>query len=128
MKAARAAVLLLMLLPWFGAACAGAKVRAEVLPVMADVFERIVPDIERGMVSRGLDVPATEAVTRAVAAFREGLRDGKLLAALDWTPLRELAVAGVLARVQAEEIGPGVGASLLERVRLFTESMEMIRR
>lgn len=109
-RAAIAGALLLI------AACAGVRARDELLRPMALAFPPIAEMAERG---------APEArVVEAVAGIRaalDSLNRGALLS-LDWPAVRAAVEADIARRVQAGEIGIGVGQSLLERVRLFDES------
>ena len=117
----RAGLVLMLLL----AACAGGAARNQALLLSMRVpFQSIVADVERGMAARVLDGVEAAKVRVLISDVRtvleSGDRDG--LRGLDWPLLRDLAMEGIQDRLTTGEIGAGVAASMLERLRLFGES------
>lgn len=97
-------------------ACAGTKAREEALmPAMELAWQGILPDVER---------VATGEVLEQAAALTVVLeeRDIHGLAAIDVPLLIVWADRGISERLEAGEIGPGVAASLRERLSKFTEA------
>ena len=117
----RAGLVLMLLL----AACAGGAARNQALLLSMRVpFQSIVADVERGMAARVLDGVEAAKVRVLISDVRtvleSGDRDG--LRGLDWPLLRDLAMEGIQDRLTTGEIGAGVAASMLERLRLFGEA------
>lgn len=97
------------------AACAGVAARKNVLiPTMELMWPSIVASI-------GSSSPEVEAMTVALKS-----RDIDKVLLANWDLLRSLALAGIQARLDAGEIGPGVAESLQEGVRLFDESFRRL--
>lgn len=124
-RVVRGGVLALALL---AAACAGGAARDRALPMpMAGAFTGVAADIERGAAAdSSLNDAARAEVAADVVRVREALAAGNRAALLgiNWGRLEQLARDGVTARAVAGEIGPGVAASLLERIRLFSEAWQ----
>lgn len=96
-------------------ACAGLEARKNVLiPTMELMWPSIVASI-------GSSSPEVEAMTVALKS-----RDIDKVLLANWDLLRSLALAGIQARLDAGEIGPGVAESLQEGVRLFDESFRRL--
>lgn len=94
-------------------ACAGGVARERVLlPAMRSAWPSIRLQAEH------IATPV-EAIT--VAAMDQAMQIGTemALASADWQAVKSLAVARIYERTAAGEIGPGVAASLSERVNQF---------
>lgn len=108
-------------------ACAGVRVRDEVLPrSMGQAFASIEPQVRAGAAAQDPPLSAEQLsqVDADLAAIRGALERGVRaeLLPIDWPRLRGFAEGGVVARAQRGEISLGVAQSLLERLRLFSES------
>lgn len=110
----RIAPLLLLL----GAACAGAAAREGVtLPAMRAAWSAIKVEATREAVATQTGQAEVAAADAAMAAGTAAA-----IAAAPWGVVEALARADIQRRVDAAEIGPGVAASLLEELRLFSTS------
>lgn len=98
------------------AACSGVTAREEVL--MRDM-ELAWPNVAEN-VKRGSAEDQTAVLSAVSLALQS--RDRYELAKVPVMSLLDLASIGVQKRVEAKEIGPGVAASLLERIRNFREA------
>lgn len=121
------ALSLLAVFALFVCACAGLKARDEVLPrSMGQAFASIEPQVRAGAAAQDPPLSAEQVaqIDADLAAIRGALERGARaeLLSIDWPPLRALAEGGIVARAQRNEIGLGVAQSLLERLRLFSES------
>jgi hypothetical protein len=125
MKNKLSAILVLLVLT----ACAGLTARQEVLlPALQmawpGVSESVTAGIESGRTTERLTDPEAAMLAGARDATSVALDSGDAaaLAVVPWLPLRDEANAGIAHRIAEGEISTGVGESLKERVRQFTEA------
>jgi hypothetical protein len=107
------------------AACTGATARREALwPQIKSVWPAIKVDIVHGIG----DVTPSLAVSDAIRAIDSAVSadDHTRLRGVDWSLLRPMAERGVRLRVADNEISQGLAASLLERIKQFSEAMQEI--
>jgi predicted aspartyl protease len=125
-RLASVAVLGLLLI----AACAGVKARETVLmPVMAQAWSTVLSlHVEVAATTNALEGVDPELLRSKSAAMQAALNSGDRysVVAADWALLRPAALAGVQARVTANEIGAGVGMSIVETVRQFDVRMTQL--
>lgn len=106
------------------AACAGVKARETVLmPVMLQAWSTVLAKHVESVAATSAPEVATPLREKA-EALRVALDSGDRYQALtvDWPTLRQAALAGVQLRVTANEIGPGVGLSIVETVNQFDQN------
>jgi len=112
------------------AACAGVKARETVLmPAMAQAWSTVLAKHVEAAVAAGQPEGSNpETVRDQAAAMQAALDSGDRYAvhSVDWATLRVAALAGVQVRVSANEIGPGVGLSIVETVRKFDQRMTQL--
>lgn len=111
------------------AACVGGKARDHALiPPMQLAWPSVLRDVEEGVEQFGPDDDLRAAVQVAKLQMKQALeaKDRFKLAMVDWPLLKTFAEKGIEYRVQQGTIGPGVGLSLLERVRLFDEAYRKV--
>lgn len=107
------------------AACAGAIAREHVLwPQIKSVWPAIKVDIEHGIGDVVPSLAVADTIRRIDSAVSTD--DHALLRGVDWPLLEPLAERGVRLRVQNNEIGEGLAASLLERIKQFSKAMQEI--
>lgn len=108
-------------------ACTGVQARENVLmPAMSRAYTTVIEKhVDRGIAEAELDATAAQSLqdlqAGLIAALDSGDRhevDGSA-----WATLRPFALAGIDARVQAGEIGPGVADSIRETVTQFDQRM-----
>jgi len=111
-------------------ACAGVRARESVLlPAMRAAWEGISADVGAGIVDLAASgTPASTESLRAAADVARALQAGDVaqVAAARWDIVEPIAQRGIDARLAKHEIGPGVAASLRERVRKFTEAWVLL--
>jgi L-serine deaminase len=92
------------------------------IPAMQMAWQHMQPEIEAGIQLQ--PEAAREALRASRDAMSDALESGDRfqVGAQDWAQLSTLAIAGVNAQMTAGEIGPGVAASLLERIANFNEA------
>lgn len=112
------------------AACAGVKARETVLmPAMAQAWSTVLAKHVEAAAAAGQPEGSNPATVREqAAAMQAALDSGDRYAvfSVDWATLRVAALAGVQVRVSANEIGPGVGLSIVETVRQFDQRMTQL--
>ena len=113
-------------------ACAGLKAREGGMAVVADAYATIVSPIV--LVGIGAEQDAGNITAERAAELRLAVRVvGEILdggevskagaARAAWDMLLPFALQGIDARIEKGEIGPGVGESLKETIRLFGERL-----
>lgn len=110
------------------ASCAGLKAREHVLvPAMAMAWVGIAADVEAGLPA--ISPPEGVKVRGLVQAMEVALasENADAVLAVDWLPLRACAELGISLRLEGGAIGPGVAASLRERLAVFTEALFKLR-
>lgn len=115
----RAPLLFLLLSACFclAAGCAGAAARQNVqLPAMRAAWEAIKIEATREANAQQSE-PGLAAVGKADAAMTEGT--AAAIASAPWPTVDALALGDIQRRVDTGAIGPGVGDSLREELRLF---------
>ena len=107
------------------AACTGVAARNEALiPAMEVAWVNIQEDVRAGAAVEGVDVePTIFAMTEALASG-----DRYQVLAVDWASMRTLAITGITSQVTNGEIGPGVAASLIERITNFDDAYQVLAR
>jgi len=101
-------------------ACVGAAARQTMtLPAMRAAWANIKTEATRHA-TRAPDFAGLTAIGEADAAMAAGT--AAAIAAAPWGPVEAHATADIEERVANGEIGPGVGESLAEELRLFAES------
>lgn len=122
--------LLAMLL---GSACAGLGARGDALPTLAASYQNVVAPIV--IVGIGAEQDAgrisaerADELRALVVTIGEVLEGrGPISGATDaWDVLLPLAESGIDDRVARGEIGPGVGASIKEVLRLFAARLKQV--
>lgn len=119
MRTATVALLGLLFLP----ACAGIEAREHALmPAMELALPGLAADAQPAI--EALDPTEADAARATIDGIRAALetRDRSRLVGLDWSGIRSLVLSGIQSRLSAGDIGPGVAASKLERLRLFDEA------
>lgn len=115
----RAPLLLLLLSACFciAAACTGGAVRQNIeLPAMRSAWDAIKVEATREANTQQSE-PGLVAIGKADAAMTEGT--AVAIGAAPWPTVDALALGDIQRRVEAGVIGPGVGDSLREELRLF---------
>jgi hypothetical protein len=121
------AVSMVLLAALVGSACAGLAARADGLTTIAASYSRVVEPIVLvgiGAAQDAGDIDAAKAaqLRQAVTVLGRILNSGEVGATgatAAWNLLLPFAEAGIDSRVANGDIGPGVGASLKEVLRLF---------
>lgn len=106
-------------------ACAGVAARDEaLLPAMRLAWPGISMDIEQGIEAASPPPESVAYIRAETLRMTEALADGNRAAvfAADWPNLRLVAEAGIDDREARGLIGPGVAASLRERVAVFSDA------
>lgn len=116
------------------AACTGITARETLLmPTMLTLWDSAISHdvaigIDDALANGGL-TEAQAAIWREEAVSMAGaLASGDRTAAaeIDWLALRELALAGIQARVTDGELGEGVAESFRETVDVFDENWQIL--
>ena len=124
----RLGVSLALLAVLMAGACAGMKAREGSMGVIADAYATIVQPIV--LVGIGAEQDAGRIDSERAGELRLAVRViGQVLDGGDvgqagaaraaWDMLLPFALQGIDARIEKGEIGPGVGESLKETIRLF---------
>ena len=107
--------------------CVGTMAREHALwPRVSATWQAVLKNIEGGLEGT-TPTPAVASAIAQVGAAVEA-NDYRLLRGLQWSPLRILAVRGVRARVDRNEISDGVSTSLLMRIAKFSEALQELVR
>lgn len=107
----------------FLSACLGTATRADVLwPLVSSTWPAISSNVEAGLKGREPTPAEAAALNQVEGAVRAD--DHALLRGVNWPALESLARRGVRVRVQGGEVSEGVSASLLERIKKFSEAMK----
>ena len=109
---------LLMLLP---SCLTGHAIDETLLPAMEAAWPGVRADIERAPEGEGVPVMVLDVFEAALGGADYGVMVG-----VDWPVLEAAAYAGIQARLDAGEIGPGVKISLIERVLRFRYALEAL--
>ena len=106
--------------------CTSTAVKDNILmPLAANVFGHIMPQIELGLADAVADGDLDQATADYLLAeanklkdyLNEGLRDEA--STIDWTALEPWASRGVQAMIDDGTVSPGVATSLLQRIATF---------
>lgn len=118
-------------LPSIVGACAGTRARETVLmPAMAAAWSQMLAKhVEAAAAAGVVENVEPKTLREKSAAMQTALDSGDRYAvsADDWNLLRPAALAGVQVRVNANEIGPGVGLEIVETVRQFDQRMTQLK-
>lgn len=109
--------------------CTGITARNEaLLPAMNLVWVRVLPQVEAGIAISEVDASIKASYQGQADAMTQALASGKRqdLISIDWYLLRSLAEGHIRKRISDGEIGPGVAASLVERLDRFQEALVLV--
>lgn len=105
--------------------CAGMKARENVLvPAMKMAWVGISSDIDASISLLTVDAASIVRSKQKLMADVLDAGDIPRILMLDWRILHGAALIGIILRLKRGEIGPGVAASLRERLRMFTRALE----